>query len=456
VQVKQNFGTFEAGSSDLVLSISSIIKKGERLGTGSVGWINVYSNVPVSYGASGWTNDFAYKFWYFMYYNYTSERVPYFAKNFNVKYFFEPPKQSPYLIEVSGGLYEVKDFNSSFVETTEGKNLVLFVGEETEYVEYFFLSISATNSLNTLLVYGGKFLEDLDSTTLTHFNIIYMSGIFYRDKTAFLSILNQYVESGRGLILDTGEQADTDIPELSPVSSVTTKDSTFNLIVANQSEVTSGIDLVSFSAQLRSSGSRILYASDVRNGAVTFLKDDESPVIVYGKYGAGKVIWTGLKMPYLAMLHRSDQESEMLVKMVNYVSSSSLTGYATISFDLGTDSISVDVNEASENTGIWVKMSYHTSWEASVSGSNVATKALRVFKAGPNMMLVFPEADGDYKVVLNYGKTTALQIGEIVAIIGVIAIFASFVIRKWRIPVGWEKTLHTGSGINQIPNKNSK
>jgi len=437
-QVKQNFSTFDAGPSDLVLSLSSIMKKGERLGTGSVGWINVYSDVPVSYGAASWTNDFAYKFWYFMYSNCTSERTPYFAKNYNVKYFFEPLKQSPYLTEVSGGLYEVVNFSSSFVETTDGENLVLFVGEETEYVEYFFLSISATNSLNTLLVYGGKLLEDLDPAVLKHFNAIYMSGIFYRDKTAFMSTLSQYVESGGGLILDTGEQADTDIPELSPVSGVATKDATFNLMVANQNEITSNIDLESFSARLRSSGSRILYASNIRNGAVTFLKDDDSPLIVYWKYGAGKVIWTGLKMPYLAMLHNNNQESEMLVKMINYVSTSVLTGYATTDFDSGTDSISVDVKGASENTGIWVKMSYHTSWEASVS-SGVATKALQVFKAGPNMMLVFPGADGDYKLVLNYGKTMALQTGEIAAIAGITAIFASIIIRKWRIQVFIDK-----------------
>ena len=437
-QVKQNFSTFDAGPSDLVLSLSSIMKKGERLGTGSVGWINVYSDVPVSYGAASWTNDFAYKFWYFMYSNCTSERTPYFAKNYNVKYFFEPLKQSPYLTEVSGGLYEVVNFSSSFVETTDGENLVLFVGEETEYVEYFFLSISATNSLNTLLVYGGKLLEDLDPAVLKHFNAIYMSGIFYRDKTAFMSTLSQYVESGGGLILDTGEQADTDIPELSPVSGVATKDATFNLMVANQNEITSNIDLESFSARLRSSGSRILYASNIRNGAVTFLKDDDSPLIVYWKYGAGKVIWTGLKMPYLAMLHNNNQESEMLVKMINYVSTSVLTGYATTDFDSGTDSISVDVKGASENTGIWVKMSYHTSWEASVS-SGVATKALQVFKAGPDMMLVFPGADGDYKLVLNYGKTMALQTGEIAAIAGITAIFASIIIRKWRIQVFIDK-----------------
>jgi len=449
MQVKQNFGTLKANPSGFS-SLSTIVKEGERIGTGSVGWINVYSNVSVSYGANTWDNDFAYKFWYFMYYNFSSERVPYFAMNFNVKYFLSPPKQSPYLVKVEGSLYEVKGFNSSFVETTEGKTLVLFIGEENEYVEYFFLSISATNSVDTLLVYGGKFLEDFDSATLSRFNAIYMSGIYYRNRAAFSRILTQYVESEGGLILDTGMQEESDIPAVSPVSKVAMKESTFNLTVPIESEVTSGVDIEGFSERLRSTGSSIVYANNLRNGAVTLLNDDEFPIIVYWNYGEGKVIWTGLKMPYLAMLHRSVSDSEMLIKMIRHVSSPPLTGHAAIKFNIGVDSISIDVKGASQNTGIWVKMSYHPSWEASASNANIGTKALKILKAGPNMMLVFPEADGDYKLVLNYGKSLARQIGEIAGIAGIIVVFASFIIGKWRVPEGWEKTSHTGSGHKQI------
>jgi len=449
-QVEQAFSTLDVKPSDSVLSLSKIMRKGERLGTGSVGWINVYSSIPVSYGAVSWINPFAYKFWYFMYYNHTSERIPYFAKNFNVRYFFKPPKQSQYLVKVSDDIYEVLDFDSSLVETTEGKTLVLFIGDQTEYLEYFFLSISMTKSLNILLAYGGKFLEDLNPSILKHFNVIYMSGIPYKDRTVFTSTLSQYVESGGGLILDTGEQTDIDIPEFSPISRIAKDDSPFNLTVANQSEITSGIDLERFSAKLRSSESTVLYASEIRRGAITLLKDDESPIIVYWKYGAGKVLWTGLKMPYLAMLHNEIQESEMLVKMINYVSSSTSTGHATVDFDIKTDLISVDMKGASKSTGVWIKMSYDPSWEASARSSNVAAKTLKIFKAGPNMMLVFPEIEGDYTLTLTYGKTTAQRIGEATAILGIIAIFASFVIGKWRIPEGWERTIHTGSGYRRL------
>ncbi|RJS76788.1 hypothetical protein CW712_00875, partial [Candidatus Bathyarchaeota archaeon] len=206
MQAKNDFHMINVKPPEPAVLLPKIMEKGERLGTGSVNWINVFADIPQSYGAVAWTNEFAYKFWYYMYYNHSSTRIPYFARNFNVKYFWEPPSLvSPYLAEVHDRIYEVVDFNSSLVETTDGKILVLFIGEETEYTEYFFLSISATNASDILLVYGGRLLEDLNPETLSHFNIIYLSGLNYRDLTKFTSILKQYVKSGGGLILDTGE-----------------------------------------------------------------------------------------------------------------------------------------------------------------------------------------------------------------------------------------------------------
>ncbi|MEM3014089.1 MAG: hypothetical protein QXI71_05600, partial [Candidatus Bathyarchaeia archaeon] len=395
--------------------------------------------LPVSYGANAWDNEFAYKFWYFMYYNFSSERIPFFAKNFNVKYFLQPPKITTYLSRTQIGLYEVVGFNSSFVETTEGKTLVLFIGEETEYVEYFFLSISATDALDLLLVYGGKFLEEMDQMVLQHFNVVYMSGIFYRDKMKFTSVLSQYVESGGGLILDTGEVNNADIPELAPVSSVIPGVLTYNLSSPSQNEVTNNIDLQEFSEKLHSNGLTIVFANEIRKDAVPLLNDGNTPVIVQRTYGEGIVVWTGLSLPYLAMLQRSTSESEMLVNMIRYVSSSPLTGRTAATFDIGIDSVTVDVMGATEKTGVWVKMSYHPSWEASAHSPEIRTKSLKIYKAGPNMMLVFPEISGNFKLTLEYGKSYARKIGEIAGIAGITVIFTSLIVGNWRTPKGWKK-----------------
>ena len=450
MQAKNDFHMTNVKPPEPAVLLPKIMEKGERLGTGSVNWINVFADIPQSYGSVAWTNEFAYKFWYYMYYNHSSTRIPYFARNFNVKYFWEPPSLvSPYLAEVHDRIYEVVDFNSSLVETTDGKILVLFIGEETEYTEYFFLSISATNASDILLVYGGRLLEDLNPETLSHFNIIYLSGLNYRDLTKFTSILKQYVKSGGGLILDTGES--NEIPEPFPVSKTAVKDTIFNLTVVEKNDVTRGIDLNCFSDGSPSEGSKIIYAEEIRSGATVLVKDDEAPVIVYWKYGNGKVIWHGLRLPYLSMFYNNVEASEMLVKMIRYASSAPFKSGAITNFDLGTDRVSVNVKEASKSMGIWIKMSYYSGWAASANG-----KQLEIFKSGPNMMLVFPELDDDYKLNVYYGKTALVEAGEAGTIIGFITILVSFVIGKWSIPRGWHKTSHTGSGFRHLSEENTR
>jgi len=90
-------------------------------------------------------------------------------------------------------------------------------------------------------------------------------------------------------------------------------------------------------------------------------------------------------------------------------------------------------------------MSYYPGWEASANG-----KAFDIFLAGPNMMLVFPELNGDYTLTLRYSKTMAVTIGEIAAIIGIIALAASFLMEKWPVTRKWIKTEHTGLGTKYV------
>jgi len=209
------------------------------------------------------------------------------------------------------------------------------------------------------------------------------------------------------------------------------------------------------SVKLNSTRPAIFYALNLRNGTVILLKNNEFPLIVYRKYGSGKMILTGLNLPYVAILHGDTQEAELLVKMIRYVSSSSPTGRTTVNFNLGVDSILVDVKGATKNTGIWVKMSHSRFWKATILKDGVKVKTARILRAGPNMMLIFPEINGNYKLILRYEKGLARQTGEYLAMVGIIMIFISLVIGRWHVPEGWKKTEHKGSGYEYIQKKNT-
>ena len=429
----------KAGIPTSIEALSDRMKNGERLGTSSVNWINAFTDIWQTYGGMV-MNEFSYKFWYYMFVNKTSERLPFFAKNFNVKYFLGGPVDSPYLSKIDQGIYEVVNIDLSLVESTEGKLLVLYIGEEEYYIEYFFLSISQTELLDTILVYGGKLLEDFDPALLHHFDIIYLTGLNYRNMQTFTSMLQNYLDLGRSVILDSLDSGD--IPSLFPISKALATKASFNFTTVHENEIVRGINLNSFSKY--ESDVEILYAQELREGAYTILSDGDYPIIVGWNYSLGKVFWSGLNLPYLAMLQGNIEASKMLAQMIRYASSSPKTGEAKITFDLETERVTISVKDATAETGIWIKISYNPRWTANING-----EACKIIKAGPGMMLIFPMQIGNYTVELVYGKSLLEQIGEATTLIGLIAIPVSLLLTMWKIPIGWTKTKHSGAAISQ-------
>ena len=65
-------------------------------------------------------------------------------------------------------------------------------------------------------------------------------------------------------------------------------------------------------------------------------------------------------------------------------------------------------------------MSHYPGWAAWVEDESPIQ--LTVFRAGPNMMLVFPKRSGDCVVRLYFDKTLDVKLGEFVSLVGVIAL----------------------------------
>jgi hypothetical protein len=97
-------------------------------------------------------------------------------------------------------------------------------------------------------------------------------------------------------------------------------------------------------------------------------------------------------------------------------------------------------------------MSYYAGWAASIDGEK--DSQLRIFQAGPNMMMVFPEKEGGFSVRFVFEKAADVQTGEAISLVSAAAILVlvvfGFVRRAWVIPEGWAKTHHTGSGLGEL------
>jgi len=338
--------------------------------------------------------------------------------------------------------------------------VALFIGDFSEYSNLF-TSIAMANPCDIICVYGGAILEDFDLEMLRKFDVVYLHGLRCDTEESLRrvsTLLSDYVGEGGGLILDTGDITYgklSSIPEPFPVSSANIfANSHLDLKQATPHEIAEDLDLTRFSSRKAYATS---FAVSVRDESVHLIQDGDRPAVVFWPWGGGRAMWTGLRLPYLTMLCEEKEVAKLLVNMLRFAASAEFEtagefgGYARAEFP-NLDEIVVEVKNASSDDALWLKMTYYPGWTAEIDGVKAAQP--RIFHAGPNMMMLFPERKGDFRVKFVFAKDIDVQIGEAISMASAAAILilASFCyIREiWMIPKGWGKTLHTGSGLSEL------
>jgi len=415
----------ETSEPEVLTWLKHHVEPGERVITNDLflEWrINLYTSIGQAGGCDLYarTNDFAYTFWYYTILKQDSRYLQYLSRSFNVRYllFTRAPTNLTGIREVYPGVYEVEGFNSSFVEVAgSNKILVSFFGEKSEYARLF-ESIAPMNSCDIVLVNAGEFVEDYDLKTLEQFDVIYLDGLRYRSLSTFSGLLEEYVSGGGGVVLDTGNFPfggnTSGIPDPFPVSETGFAVLSFFLNQSKVNDITTGINFSKFSKGDYDAS----YGKALKNGSEVLLTDEGRPVLVYWKYGKGNVLWSGMRLPYHGMLFQNYEELKLLVNMIRNVTVVQGETYASVSFDYPMpDEFVVNVKNATSSEAVWVKMSYYPGWTAYLD-----EERLKVFLAGPNMMLFFPDRDGDYTVRLAFEKTFDIQIGEIVSVTSAITL----------------------------------
>ena len=79
-------------------------------------------------------------------------------------------------------------------------------------------------------------------------------------------------------------------------------------------------------------------------------------------------------------------------------------------------------------------MTYHPGWEAIIKDVG---RRVRIFLAGPNTMLIFPEREAPLKIILRYGKTVDVIVGEAISASFYVILIMYFILRgilKLKVP----------------------
>ncbi len=397
--------------------------------------INIYTPIGQAGGTDLYarTNLFAHTFWYYVLSQQDSRYLAYLSRNFNVKHllFQRTPNMSG-IQNVYKKIYEVEGFNSSFVEILSPDSLtVLFFGDEVEYTRLF-ESIAPMNSSDIILINGGEHAEDYSIEEIRQFDVIYLDGLRYNNLTVFSELLSDFVEEGGGIILDIGNFPFggnmEGVPDPFPVSETKFTPLTFILNQTFPNNITADIDFTRFSNGTYHASS----AGVLKTGSENFVSDDGRPVLVYWKYGMGRVIWSGLRLPYHTQLYKNFEEMKLLENMIKNVTLNiGEKSQASVTFEFpNVDEIVINVYNAESEDVIWAKMSYYPGWIAYLN-----EEELPIFLGGPNMMIVSPRVEGDYTIRFKFEKTFDVQIGEYITIISlsIICFIVVYIfVKDWR------------------------
>jgi len=434
INIAPNHRLLEIGPPPEMLWLRDNARKGERLATDMIEWIwrlDLYTDLGLSGGSSqlAMINDFAYAFWYYLINLADPSYLRYFSRQYNVRFFYNP-KFTKGLKKISGFLYEVENFNSSLIELVGQRTIkVLVFGSFADY-QRIFAAISPVEAGHILLAYGGEYVELQPFENLSKFDVLYLFGIRYMEKSKYYSTIQQYVEEGGSVIIDTGDLlhggASSGLEEPFPITDCWIRNSYFNLSLVgswtsrpiNASLFTRGDYGLSYTIN-----------ESLRKGAIPLIYDEDKAVLAaIREYGKGKVLWTGLNLPYHAVFHLNKEESVLLEEMISAVSKEGYVSGASLSIEYSLpEELIVYVRGAELSDALFVKISYYRGWSAYLNG-----RALRIFEAGPGMMLIFPDASGDFTVEVRFEKTGDVVLGERISVISAMVFLSAAMYIEFR------------------------
>jgi hypothetical protein len=319
--------------------------------------------------------------------------------------------------------------------------VILVIGQPENYQLVFRdLSYSDFDTAHAIPVQGGPYVDDYSSQDLAQFDEVLIYGGLAHDNARAFDLLNGYVRSGGGLIVEARGSALADgsgMNEPFPVTGATRRDVNGDWRFKTESSpITDGIDFSSFGPAHYSGGPwTVSAANGVKSWAKTVVWSGADSVVVAGQLGQGRVVWSGLNLPFHIDSYQNPEESRFLTEAVAWTSRSKNDVAATASARRdGPQQMTISVD--SKARGVLFKESWFDRWHAYVNGSEV-----NVLHAGPGFMYIlfsegtrFPAA-----VQWRYEKSAVDWAGIVLSGATLIALvtWPRWRGSLWKLPGGW-------------------
>jgi len=259
------------------------------------------------------------------------------------------------------------------------------------------------------LVAGNGNVDDYQLAELERFEALILYGYSYRDRQKAWQLLEDYVRGGGRLWLDTGwqytsadwemAQAPTGLPFESLGWHNLGQTGAYVLADEWQSKV-SAADFAALEWEGKGWGFSSFESGKLRDWGETVLSVADYPLVVSGRLGQGRLVWSGMNLPAHAITYENEAEVELFHQLMLWL----LDGYGRREYPVAVtrthpDTVLFKTEQAvAEGTALLWRESRIPYWQAESGG-----KRLAVYPAGPELTLVLLPA-------LPAGATISLQI----------------------------------------------
>ncbi|OLE73018.1 MAG: hypothetical protein AUG05_02190 [Actinobacteria bacterium 13_1_20CM_2_66_18] len=295
----------------------------------------------------------------------------------------------------------------------------LVIGDATAYsLVLRSIALADFDSRALIPIRGGEYLDSHSLAELSRFDEVILYQYRVHDRAKGLALLDRYVEGGGSAFIEaSGSDLDQAGAASTPIPGAEIKRTAIGPdwgLARTSSPIAAGLDLTAFSPAVYSGGPwGISYIPEgsIASWATPVLLSNGYPVLVAGTLGRGRVVWSGMNLPYHASSTRNSQESLLLAQAIAWAAPDGGAAAPYRATFVNPQARSIRLEGPAK--GVLFKENWVPNWRATVDGRQV-----EIYRAGPDFMYV-PLGGFSHPAVveLTFTRTALEWIGDAISLL---------------------------------------
>jgi len=274
--------------------------------------------------------------------------------------------------EISHSLkyFKFKEGLASPIASASNSTTIGFVGTFNNYETFLrVLGMTNTNSKQVIPLWLSESLKDMPNLGKLNLDGLVLYGYLNGDNKSGLKKIENYVKNGGKLIIETGSDVyqtnQKKLPEFFPIEGT------------KRQEIGSSWELGDFGPPVLDDKPWLFSLPvGLKSGSEVILKVGETPLVVSGSFGNGKVIWSGTNFFFHANVYKNLKEGEFLKGLISKIVLLETKSQPQFRADfISNRKIKIETKEAK---AVLLRQQIHPGWQAKVNGVRQ-----QIYKTGP-------------------------------------------------------------------------